>query len=272
MGTLNGKVSLITGAASGIGLAAAQLFAAEGACVALVDRDADGVAEAARAIGGEAFAITADVTSEDDAAAMVAACADRFGRLDIAFNNAGIANVAPIQDYPLADFQKVVDVCLTGVFLCLKHEAKQLIAQGGGGSLINTASINATQATAGLSAYCAAKAGVAMLTKVSALELGPHAIRVNAIGPGHTKTPLTARARRVPGFDEAMIGATPMGRLGEPDDIAQAALYLASDASVWVSGQTIYVDGGITVNELPPGFDPLASTLAAPRPANQGSA
>ncbi len=263
MGALDGKAALVTGGASGIGLASAQLFAAEGARVAIVDRDADGAAEAARELGGDAFPITADVRDEDDIAAMVAACVERFGRLDIAFNNAGIANNAPIHDYPLAAFQRIIDVCLTGVFLCLKHESKQLIAQGEGGSLINTASINASQASAGLSAYCAAKAGVVMLTKVSALELGPHRIRVNAIGPGHTKTPLTERARDMPGFDEAMIGATPLGRLGEPEDIANLALYLAGDASEWVSGQTFYADGGITVNELPPGFNILDAGFSA---------
>lgn len=263
MGALDGKAALVTGGASGIGLASAQLFAAEGARVAIVDRDADGAAEAARDIGGDAFPITADVCNEDDIAAMVAACVQRFGRLDIAFNNAGVANNAPIHDYPLPAFQRIIDVCLTGVFLCLKHESKQLIAQGQGGSLINTASINASQASAGLSAYCAAKAGVVMLTKVSALELGPHRIRVNAIGPGHTKTPLTERARDVPGFDEAMIGATPLGRLGEPEDIANLALYLAGDASQWVSGQTFYADGGITVNELPPGFNILDAGFSA---------
>ena len=265
MGTLDGKVALITGAASGIGLATAQLFVEQGAQVAMVDRNADLVNETARELGSSALAITGDVTSEEDVAAMVASCVDRFGRLDIGFNNAGIAGTAPIHDYPLEQFQRTVDVCLTGVFLCLKHESKQLIAQGEGGSLINTASINATQATKGLSAYCSAKAGVAMLTKVSALELGEYGIRVNAIGPGHTKTPLTARARDVAGFDEAMIGATPLGRLGEPNDIAQMALYLGSDASPWVSGQLFYVDGGITVNELPPGFNLLEAGLGRPR-------
>ncbi len=263
MTKLDGKTALITGAASGIGLATAQLFAREGALVAMADRNADLLHEAAREIGPSAFAISADVSSEAQVEAMVGACVGHFGRLDIAFNNAGIAGFSPLQDYPLEHFERVVQVCLTGVFLCLKHEAKQLIAQAEGGSLINTSSINATQATAGLSAYCAAKAGVVMLTKVSALELGPHGVRVNAIGPGHTKTPLTASVRDVQGFDEAMIGATPMGRLGEPDDIAQLALYLASDASEWVSGQTFYADGGITVNELPPGFDPLESQLGA---------
>lgn len=257
MNTLDGKVALITGAASGIGLATAQLFASEGAQVAMFDRNADLVNETAREIGSSALAISGDVSDESDVEAMVASCVDRFGRLDIGFNNAGIARTEPIHDHSLEQFQRVIDVCLTGVFLCLKHQSRQLIAQGDGGSLINTASINATQATKGLSAYCSAKAGVAMLTKVSALELGEYGIRVNAIGPGHTKTPLTARVRDVVGFDEAMIGATPLGRLGEPDDIAQMALFLASDASPWVSGQLLYVDGGVTVNELPPGFNPL---------------
>ncbi len=265
MGALDGKVALITGAASGIGLATAQLFASEGAQVAMFDRNADLVSETAREIGPGALAISGDVTNEDDVQSMVATCVDRFGRLDIGFNNAGIAGTAPIHDHELSHFQHVIDVCLTGVFLCLKHQSKQLIAQGAGGSLINTASINATQATKGLGAYCSAKAGVAMLTKVSALELGEHDIRVNAIGPGHTKTPLTERARDVAGFDEAMIGATPLGRLGEPNDIAQMALFLASDASPWVSGQLLYVDGGITVNELPPGFNILESQLRQPR-------
>ncbi len=265
MGVLDGKVALITGAASGIGLATTQLFIQEGAQVAMVDRNADLVNETAREIGSSATAISGDVTNEDDVAAMVAACVERFGRLDIGFNNAGIAGAAAIHDHALEHFQRVIDVCLTGVFLGLKHQSKQLIAQGEGGSLINTASINATQATKGLAAYCSAKAGVAMLTKVSALELGEHGIRVNAIGPGHTKTPLTARARDVEGFDEAMIGATPLGRLGEPSDIAQMALYLGSDASPWVSGQLFYVDGGITVNEIPPGFNLLESQLRQPR-------
>ncbi|MCY3568926.1 MAG: SDR family NAD(P)-dependent oxidoreductase [Chloroflexi bacterium] len=265
MSQLDGKVALITGAASGIGLATAQLFAEEGAQVAMFDRDADLVHERARAIGPSAMPVSGDVTREDDVAQAVAGCVERFGRLDIGFNNAGIAGAAPIHEQELGHFQHVVEVCLTGVFLCLKHQSKQLIEQRHGGSLINTASINATQATKGLSAYCSAKAGVAMLTKVSALELGDHGIRVNAIGPGHTRTPMTARARDVDGFDEAMIGATPLGRLGEPEDIAQMALFLAGDASQWVSGQLLYVDGGITVNELPPGFNPLESRLRQPR-------
>ena len=256
MGLMEGKVALVTGAASGIGLAAARLLAAEGAQVAMVDRDADRLQEEARALGGAAAAFSADVTQEEDVAAAVRGCVERFGRLDCAFNNAGVAGGSYIHNHPLSLFQRVVDVCLTGVFLCLKHESQQLLAQGEGGSIVNTASINATQASPGLSAYCAAKSGVTMLTKVSALELGPHNIRVNAVGPGHTKTPMTERAREMPGFDEAMIGATPLGRLGEPSDIANMVLYLLGEQSPWVSGQLFYVDGGITVNQLPPGWEP----------------
>ena len=255
MGQLDGKAALITGAASGIGLAAARQFAEEGAQVALADRNADGAAEAAREIGSQAVAISADVTDEDDVANMVSTCVDRFGRLDIAFNNAGIGGFAPIQDYPLSQFQRVIDVCLTGVFLCIKHEAKHLIEQGAGGSIINTASLNSIQATEGLAAYCSAKAGVAMLTKVSALELGRHGIRVNSIGPGLIRTPLTQGLRDVPGLEDAFAAEAPLGRVGEPEDVAQLALWLASDASSLMTGQTVQLNGGADINKYPPLFE-----------------
>ncbi len=255
MGQLEGKVALVTGGASGIGLAAAQLFAEEGAQVALADRNADGAAEAAREIGSQATAITADVTNEDEVAHMVTAAVERFGRLDVAFNNAGIGGFAPIQDYPLSQFQRVIDVCLTGVFLCIKHESKHLIAQGAGGSIINTASLNSIQATEGLSAYCSAKAGVAMLTKVSALELGRYDIRVNSIGPGLIRTPLTEGMRSIAGLEEAFVEEAPLGRIGDPEEVAQLALWLASDASSLMTGQTVQLNGGADINKYPPLFD-----------------
>ena len=255
MGQLDGKAALITGAASGIGLAAARLFAEEGAQVALADRNADGASEAAREIGSQAMAISADVTNEDDVANMVTSCIDRFGRLDVAFNNAGIGGFSPIQDYPLAQFQQVIDVCLTGVFLCIKHESKHLIAQGDGGSIINTASLNAIQATEGLSAYCSAKAGVAMLTKVSALELGRHNIRVNSIGPGLIRTPLTEGLRTAPGLEDAFAHEAPLGRIGDPEEVAQLAMWLASDASSLMTGQTVQLNGGADINRYPPLFE-----------------
>lgn len=255
MGLLDGKAALITGGASGIGLAAAKRFAEEGAQVALADRNADGAAEAAREIGSEAVAITTDVTNEEDVANMVMSCVDRFGRLDIAFNNAGIGGFSPIQEYPLAQFQQVIDVCLTGVFLCIKHESKHLIGQGSGGSIINTASLNSIQATEGLSAYCSAKAGVAMLTKVSALELGRHGIRVNSIGPGLIRTPLTQGLRDLPELEQAFVDEAPLGRIGDPEDVAQLALWLASDASSLMTGQTVQLNGGADINKYPPLFE-----------------
>ena len=255
MGLLDGKAALVTGGASGIGLAAARRFAEEGAQVAIADRNADGASEAAREIGSEAVAVTADVTNEDDVAHMVMSCVDRFGRLDIAFNNAGIGGFSPIQDYPLAQFQQVIDVCLTGVFLCIKHESKHLIEQGSGGSIINTASLNSIQATEGLSAYCSAKAGVAMLTKVSALELGRYGIRVNSIGPGLIRTPLTQGLRDIPELEEAFAHEAPLGRIGEPEDVAQLALWLASDASSLMTGQTVQLNGGADINKYPPLFE-----------------
>ena len=255
MGLLDGKAALITGGASGIGLAAAQRFVEEGARVALADRNADGAAEAARELGPEAIAVSADVTNEDDVARMVTSCVDRFGRIDIAFNNAGIGGFSPIQDYPLAQFQQVIDVCLTGVFLCIKHESKQLIEQGAGGSIINTASLNSIQATEGLSAYCSAKAGVAMLTKVSALELGRYGIRVNSIGPGLIRTPLTQGLRDMPELEEAFVREAPLGRIGDPEDVAQLALWLASDASSLMTGQTVQLNGGADINRYPPLFE-----------------
>ncbi len=255
MGLLDGKAALVTGGASGIGLAAARRFAEEGAQVAIADRNADGAAEAAREIGSEAVAVSADVTNEDDVANMVRSCIDRFGRLDIAFNNAGIGGFSPIQDYPLAQFQQVIDVCLTGVFLCIKHESKHLIEQGSGGSIINTASLNSIQATEGLSAYCSAKAGVAMLTKVSALELGRYGIRVNSIGPGLIRTPLTQGLRDIPELEDAFAHEAPLGRIGEPEDVAQLALWLASDASSLMTGQTVQLNGGADINKYPPLFE-----------------
>ncbi|MDZ7727822.1 MAG: SDR family oxidoreductase [Dehalococcoidia bacterium] len=190
MGRLDGKVAIVTGGASGIGRGAVVAFVEEGARVYVADLDAAGIGGLVSELGHNYVDGTAtDTTDEAAVQKMVDGCVRRFGRLDVALNNVGIGGFSPIQDYPAEDFRRVVDVCLAGTFLCIKHESRHLIDAGHGGSIINIASLNATQPTEGFAAYCSAKAGVAMLTEVAALELGRRGIRVNAIGPGTHRDP-----------------------------------------------------------------------------------
>lgn len=252
MGRLDGKVAIVTGGCSGIGKRTAEAFVEEGARVFIGDVNADGLGAMIGQLGhNQCDGATVDVRDEAAVEKMVAGAVRRFGRVDIAFNNAGTGHFSPIQEYPLAEFERILAICLTGTFLCIKHEAKHLMAAGRGGSIINVASVNAVQATEGFAAYCAAKAGVAMLTKVAALELGRHSIRVNAIGPGLINTPLTERMMSVPAIAEGFVNESPMGRVGEPEDVAQLAVYLASDASSLMTGQTLYIDGGQSLKKYP---------------------
>lgn len=252
MGRLDGKVAVVTGGASGIGKGAVEAFVREGARVIIADVDSEAIGALIGKLGHNyADGAEVDVRDEDAVARMVAQAVRRFGRLDIAVNNAGVGGFSPVQDYPLDDWDRVIGISLTGTFLCIKHEAKQLIQQGGGGSIINIASLNAIQATEGFAAYCSAKAGVAMLTKVSALELGRHKIRVNAVGPGLIHTPATAGMLAVPGLEDAFIHEAPIGRAGEPEDVANLLLYLASDESTLMTGQTLYLDGGASLKKYP---------------------
>jgi NAD(P)-dependent dehydrogenase (short-subunit alcohol dehydrogenase family) len=252
MGRLDGKVAIVTGAASGIGKTTAETFVAEGARVILADLDSDGIGAMLGKLGHNyADGAVTDITDEVAVEKMAAQAVRRFGRLDIAFNNAGVGGFSPIQQYPAADFERVINICLNGTFLCIKHEAARLIAQGTGGSIINVASLNAIQPTEGFAAYCSAKAGVAMLTKVAALELGRHKIRVNAVGPGLIHTPATAGMTSIPGLEDAFINEAPIGRAGEPEDVAKLATYLASDDSSLMTGQTLYIDGGASLKKYP---------------------
>jgi NAD(P)-dependent dehydrogenase (short-subunit alcohol dehydrogenase family) len=252
MGRLDGKVAIVTGSASGIGKRTAEVFVEEGARVVIADRSGDGVGAMVAQLGHSyADGVQLDIRDEEAVSRMVDQAFRRFGRLDIAFNNAGIGGFSPVHQYPLEEWERVIGVCLTGTFLCLKHEAVRLIAQGQGGSIINVASLNAVQPAEGFAAYCSAKAGVAMLTKVAALELGRHRIRVNSIGPGLIHTPLTQPLMSAPGLEDAFVHETPIGRIGEPEDVARLAVYLASAESLWMTGQTLFIDGGATLKKYP---------------------
>jgi NAD(P)-dependent dehydrogenase (short-subunit alcohol dehydrogenase family) len=247
---LTGKVAVITGGASGIGWRTAELMVDEGAHVVLGDRNEELLNDRVAAMGPDCCAIgIVDVTDERAVESLVASAVRRFGRVDLGVNCAGIGTLSPIQDHPADAWRTVLDVCLTGVFLSVKHQARQMLSQGGGGAIVNIASINARQAAEGMSAYCSAKAGVEMLTRVAALELGPRGIRVNAVAPGFVETPMTAAVG--PALHDRFVAQIPAGRPGKPDDIAQAVLYLVGDQASWVNGETLVVDGGEVNREYP---------------------
>ena len=246
MERLKGKAAIVTGASSGIGKASAILFAQEGASVALAARGADAgeaVAEQIRASGGNAVFVRTDVSCAQDCANLVRKTIDAFGRLDIGFNNAGIEQVEKnICDLSIEDFDETIAINLRGVFLCMKYQIPEMLKVGGG-SIINTSSLAAIVTRPGMAAYGAAKTGVLSLTKYAALEHASDRIRVNAVLPGAIRTEMLERWMEMPGVEEQLLAAQPMGHIGEPIDIANAALFLASDESAYVSGQSIIVDG-----------------------------
>jgi len=248
---LRGRVAAITGGALGIGRATARLFAAEGALVVLGDVQVDaaeGVAEEIVQRGGRALAVGVDVGDAAQVQAFVERTVDEFGRLDVMFANAGIAHSAPFLEHAEAQWHRVLRVNLTGVFLCCQLAARQMVTQGGRGRIITTASINGFRGVENLVGYNVAKAGVIELTKTMAVELAQHGIAVNAIAPAQIDTRLT---RTLP--EEARRRRTeriPMGRFGEVEEVARAALFLASDDASYVTGHTLAVDGGYLAGGL----------------------
>ena len=247
---LVGRTAVLTGGASGIGRRTAELFAEEGAKVVIGDRDQTLLEEVRQFIGAERCTTAViDVTKEQDLERLVGVAEEAFGRVDIAVNAAGIGTLGPIHDHPAEQWNAVIDVCLTGVFHAVKHEARAMLAHGDGGVIINLASIYGRQPGEGMVAYCCAKAGVEMLTRVSALELGPRGVRVNAIAPGFVETPMTAPTQAK--SRAAYLDSIPVGRLGQPRDVAHAALFLVSDEASWVNGETMVIDGGEVHREAP---------------------
>ena len=242
---LAGKVALVTGAAQGIGLACAELFAREGAKVLLADVNEERGRAEVRRLGKDTAFARCDVSRKDQVDAAVASAVEAFGRLDILVANAGIVHAADFLDLREEDFDRVIAVNLKGIFLAGQAAARQMVRQGSGGAIVNMSSVNAVLAIPNQVPYVVSKGGINQLTKVMAVALAPHAIRVNAVGPGTILTELARTA--VLGNKEAerrILSRTPLGRMGEPGEIAAAALFLASDDASYMTGQAIYPDGG----------------------------
>jgi len=248
MSQLEGRVAVITGAASGMGLATAERFVAEGASVVIADFNAENGMAAADRLGDRCRFTKCDVAVEDDVAAAVELATDAFGRLDIVFNNAGVGGAfGPITELDGNDWDETFAILTKGVFLGTKHAARVMIEQDHGGSIINTASIAGIGGGAGPQAYSAAKAAVINLTKTTAVELAPHMIRVNAICPGLIFTPLM-HSGDLDDADRVMNEFQPLKMRGEGKHIAGTALFLAGDDSAFVSGEAITVDGALLAN------------------------
>ncbi len=247
MGLVDGKIALVTGGGSGIGEATARLLAAEGATVAVLDRDraaAERVVAAIVADGGSATAHVADVTNDTEVATAMAEVIAAHGRLDIAHNNAGMSGMpSAFTDLSMESWQRMIDTNLTSVFVCMQHELRQMVAQGSG-SIINTSSGAGVVAAPGLPHYTAAKHGVLGLTKCAAQEYASRGIRVNAVLPGTTRTPMIEGfIGDDPNLEKMVTRGIGRGSMGTPDEIAQAVVFLASDRASFVNGLSMLVDG-----------------------------
>ena len=244
---LKDKVAIVTGAARGIGLAIARRYVAEGARVTVADINAAAGEAAARDLGNARF-LAADVGDAANAQSMVAETCRAFGDLDILVNNAGIIHEADFLDLAEADFDRVLRVNLKGAFLVGQAAARRMVAQvkagKQSGSIINISSINAVVAIANHTPYCVSKGGIDQLTKVMALSLAPYGIRVNAIGPGSILTDILKAVATDKEAKRRILARTPLGRIGEPDEIASIAVFLASSEASYMTGETIYADGG----------------------------
>jgi glucose 1-dehydrogenase len=246
---LENKVAVVTGSSSGIGEAIALAVAAEGAAVvvnyARHEDAAQKVLDKIEAAGGKGLVVGADVSDPKEMEAMVQQATDAFGRLDIMVNNAGMERKMPFLQTPFEVWQETIAVNLTGAWLGCQAAAKQMVAQGDGGRIINVSSVHEDLAMPTNSAYCATKGGVRMLMRTLAVELAPHDITVNNIAPGAIETPMDAPLEQNPDEMKKLLSEIPLGRMGKPEEVANLALFLASDDSSYVTGSTLFVDGGM---------------------------
>jgi NAD(P)-dependent dehydrogenase (short-subunit alcohol dehydrogenase family) len=253
---LEGKVGLVTGGTSGIGREAAVLFAKAGAKVVIAGRrelEGQETLEMIRAAGSDGLFVKTDVSKAPEVEALIQKAAEAFGRLDVAFNNAGIEGVwAPIVRQSEEDWDRIIATNLKGVWLCLKYEIRQMLKQNGGGAIVNMSSITGLVGAVGAAAYSASKHGVVGLTQTAALENAKSGIRINAVCPGFTETPMTDRVFRVPGVHKYVLSCHPIGRLGRPTEIAEAVVWMCSDRASFMTGQSLVLDGGFLAGSNSP--------------------
>jgi NAD(P)-dependent dehydrogenase (short-subunit alcohol dehydrogenase family) len=253
---LEGKVGLVTGGTSGIGREAAVLFAKAGAKVVIAGRrelEGQETLEMIRAAGSDGRFVKTDVSKAPEVEALIQKAAETFGRLDVAFNNAGIEGVwAPIVRQSEEDWDRIIATNLKGVWLCLKYEIRQMLKQNGGGAIVNMSSITGLVGAVGAAAYSASKHGVVGLTQTAALENAKSGIRINAVCPGFTETPMTDRVFRVPGVHKYVLSCHPIGRLGRPTEIAEAVVWMCSDRASFMTGQSLVLDGGFLAGSNSP--------------------
>jgi NAD(P)-dependent dehydrogenase (short-subunit alcohol dehydrogenase family) len=254
---LQDKVSLVTGGTSGIGREAAVLFAKAGAKVVVAGRrEAEGkeTIDLVRAAGGDGLFVKADVSKAAEVQELVQKTVQKFGRLDVAFNNAGIEGVwVPITDQSEEDWDRTIDINLKGVWLCLKYELRQMLKQGPGGAIVNMSSVAGLMGSAGAAPYCASKHGVIGLTKTAALENARRGIRVNAVCPAVIETAMGERLFGAPEVKKRAISLHPIGRFGTSMEIAEAVVWVCSDRASFMTGQYLVLDGGFLAGPNPPG-------------------